>query len=85
MTGGDKQQSRVESSTRMQTRKQNQPQKPKTMALKLPNGQRAKTDKENMSVFRPHCIRILNNHRIVLPEALEFIKKQETYLTRWDS
>ncbi len=26
-------------------------QKTKTMALKLPNGQRAKTDKENMSVF----------------------------------
>jgi hypothetical protein len=28
-------------------------QKTKTMALKLPNGQRAKTDKENMSVFCP--------------------------------
>jgi hypothetical protein len=49
------------------------------MALKLPNGQRAKTDKENMSVFHLHCIRIFYNHRIVLPEALEFIKKQETY------
>ncbi len=36
-------------------------------------------DKENMGVFRPHCIRIFNNHRIVSPEALEFIKKQETY------
>ncbi len=49
--------------------------KTKTMALKLPNGQRAKTDKENISDFRPHCIRIFNNHRIVLPEALDFIKK----------
>jgi hypothetical protein len=49
------------------------------MALKLPNGQRAKTDKENMSIFHPHCIRIFNNHRIVSPEALDFIKKQETY------
>ena len=49
--------------------------KTKTMALKLPKGQRAKTDKKNMSVFCPHCIRIFNNHRIVSPEALEFIKK----------
>jgi hypothetical protein len=32
-----------------------------------------------MSVFCPHCIRIFNNHRIVLPVALDFIKKQETY------
>jgi hypothetical protein len=47
----------------------------KTMALKLPNGQRAKADKGNMSIFHPHCIRIFNNHRIVLPEALNFIKK----------
>ena len=54
-------------------------QKTKTMALKLPNGQRAKTDKENMSVFRPHCIKIFNNHRIVSPEALNFIKRRETY------
>jgi hypothetical protein len=53
--------------------------KKKTMALKLPNGQSAKTDKENMSIFRPNCIRIFNNHRIVLQEALDFIKKQETY------
>ncbi len=50
--------------------------KTKTLVLKLPNGQRAKTDKENMSVFCPHCIRIFNSQRIVLPEALEFIKKR---------
>jgi hypothetical protein len=54
-------------------------QKIKTMALKLPNGQRAKTDKENMSAFRPHCIKIFNNHRIMSPEALNFIKRRETY------
>jgi hypothetical protein len=33
-----------------------------------------------MSAFRPHCIKIFNNHRIVLAEALEFIKKQETFV-----
>ncbi len=53
--------------------------KTKTMALKLPDGQRAKTDKENMSAFHPHCIRIINNHRIVLSQALEFIRRRETY------
>jgi hypothetical protein len=49
--------------------------KTKTIALKLPNGQREKIVKKNMSIFCPHCIRIFNNHRIVLPEAIEFIKK----------
>ncbi len=33
-----------------------------------------------MSVFRPYCIRVFNNHRIESPEALEFITKRETYL-----
>jgi hypothetical protein len=47
----------------------------KIMALKLPNGQREKTEKGNVSIFRPHCIRTFNNHRIVSPETLEFIKK----------
>ena len=37
-------------------------QKSKTMALKLPNGQRAKTDRENMSIFCPYCIKIFNNY-----------------------
>ena len=48
--------------------------------LKLPNGQKAKTDKENMSIFHPHFVRVYNNNRIVLPEALEFITKRDTYL-----
>ncbi len=48
------------------------------MSLRLPNGEKAKTDEEHMSVFHPHCIRIFNNHRIVSPEALEFVKR-ETY------
>jgi hypothetical protein len=51
--------------------------KTKNMVLKQPNGQRAKTDKKNMSVFCPHCIRIFNNHRFASPEALVFIKNQE--------
>jgi hypothetical protein len=57
-TGWNKQQSHVKNSMQMQTGEQNKPQKTKTMALKLPNGQKAKTDKENMSVYHPHCIRI---------------------------
>jgi hypothetical protein len=70
----------MKSSTQMQTGEQNQPQKTKTMSLKLPNSRKAKTDKENMNVFQPHCIRIFNNQRIVSPEALEFIRKQEKYI-----
>jgi hypothetical protein len=54
--------------------------KTKTMALKLPNGQRAKTDKENMSVFCPPHIRVFNNQRIVSPEALEIIKNEKLTL-----
>jgi hypothetical protein len=57
----------------------NNHKKQKVMSLRLPNGQRAKTDKENMSVFQPHCIRIFNNSRIVSPKALNFITQHETY------
>jgi hypothetical protein len=53
--------------------------KQKIMSLRLPNGQRAKTDKENMSVFHPNCIRVFNNHRIVSSEALNFITQCETF------
>jgi hypothetical protein len=34
--------------------------KPHNMALKLPNGSRAKKDKENMSILGPHCKKLLN-------------------------
>jgi hypothetical protein len=53
--------------------------KKKLMSLRLPNGEKAKSDKENMSVFHPHCIRIFNNHRIVSSEALDFVMRRETY------
>ncbi len=45
----------------------------------MDNGKQAKNDKENMSIFHPHCIRVFNNHRLVSPEALTFIKQRETF------
>ena len=48
-----------------------------TMSLRLPNGNRATNDKENMSVMLPHCQRMFNNHRLVSPQALEKISQRE--------
>ncbi len=79
-TGGNKQQSHVESSTQIQTGEQNQPQKNKNNGAQTTQWPKAKTDKENLSLFHPHCIWIFDDHSIVSPEALEFIRKRETYV-----
>jgi hypothetical protein len=50
---------------------------PKKMALRLPNGERAKNDKENMSIMHPHCMRVFNNHKIVSPQALDLLTQRE--------
>ena len=53
--------------------------KPKDMSLMLPSGERAKNDKENMSIMEPHCQRVFNNHRLVHPQALELLKQREGF------
>jgi hypothetical protein len=40
-----------------------------------------KNDKENMSIFHPHCIRVFNNHRLVSPKALTSSKNKKPALT----
>ena len=54
-------------------------QREKNTAFRLPNGTKTRTDKENIQVMQPHCIRILNNHKIVSPKALEFAVQRERY------
>ena len=58
--------------------------RPKNMALRPPNGEKARTYKENMSVMQPHCAKIFNNHKIVSPEALDFITQRER-MTKLDN
>ena len=52
---------------------------PKTMSLRLPNGERAKTDKENMSVFQPFASKLFNNHKVVSPQALDLMNQRERF------
>jgi hypothetical protein len=56
-------------------------QRQSTIAMQLPNGKRATTAAENMSVFAPHFQRVLNNHR---PVDLEFANHVPQRRTLWE-
>ncbi|KAL7525594.1 hypothetical protein ACHAWF_001432, partial [Thalassiosira exigua] len=43
----------------------------------MENGEKPKSDKENMKIMEPQCIKVFNNHRPIHPEALKFIHRRE--------
>ena len=48
------------------------------MSLRLPDGSKAKNDKENMSVMKPHCEKLFNNHnKSISPAALTHIRQRD--------
>ena len=52
------------------------------MALQLPNGSKAKNDKENMTILGPHCEKLLNNKNInTSPQALTHIRQRDQLTT----
>ena len=53
------------------------------MAMKLPNGNLATTDAENLEVFGPHFEQVYNNHRSIQQNAAKSIR-QRTSLTSLD-
>jgi hypothetical protein len=49
-----------------------------TMAMCLPDGTRATTASENMSVFLPHFRRVFNAHHTMDPSVLDNVPQQRT-------
>ena len=53
--------------------------KTKSMAMRLPNGELAKNDEENMSVMGPHLNKVFNNHRPVDDTVLDLLEQREKF------
>ena len=47
--------------------------------MKMPNGKKSSNDKEHMSVFHPHFLKLYTNQRSPYANAADFIKQRENF------